>query len=75
MTKEEKTWIENMQRLLNKTPQRFGFYTTGDCSLSIYDKGKEPLFNQDRDLVYDVYEHEADIGCLNFTTPVHGVLG
>jgi len=47
LTKEEKKWIKDFQKLMDKCPsKRFGCYTTGDCNLAIYDK---PVFDSVRE--------------------------
>ena len=38
LTKEEKTWIRKLEKLLLSTPKRFGVFTIGDPTLHIYDK-------------------------------------
>ena len=39
LTPEERDWIDRMQTLLDQCPsERLGFYTTGDHSVTIFDK-------------------------------------
>jgi hypothetical protein len=75
LTKEEMAWVKKMQKLLDQAPPRFGFYTTGDPVLNIYDKGKEALFDEDRDMPLEINKHDAALGHMRFTLNVHGVCG
>jgi hypothetical protein len=41
LTAEEKRWLKRAQRLFREAPERFGFYTGGDCDFTVFD---EPAF-------------------------------
>lgn len=75
LTKEEKQWLRKVQNLLDKAPARFGYYTIGDRSLGIFDNTKEHLFDQDKDMVGELHEHDAHLADLAFPENVHGVCG
>jgi hypothetical protein len=75
LTAEEKKWLGQMQRLINKQPVRLGLYTVGDPNLSVFDRTKVHLFDEDRDMPMEVHYHEAHLGTLHFKVNVHGVCG
>ena len=75
MDATERKWLRDMQKLLNACPPRFGFYTVGDPGLTVFDREKEHLFDDTRDMPGEVTKHDADLASLNFTTNVHGVCG
>ncbi|MGF6996847.1 hypothetical protein [Paraburkholderia sp. GAS32] len=42
LTQAERKWVQDVQKVLNKCPsERIGFYTIGDCNVSLFDKTKE----------------------------------
>ncbi|WP_028113428.1 hypothetical protein [Ferrimonas kyonanensis] len=82
LTKAEAAWLKKVQKVLNECPsQRLGFFTIGDDSLMLYDKGREGEINQwmDRhpqDFPVAVEQLDADFGeSLTFPTDVHSVAG
>jgi hypothetical protein len=75
LTKEEAAWVRKMQRLLSQCPTRFGFFTTGDPGITIFDKEKEHLFDNAGEVPAEVDRHDARLGWLTFTSCVHGVRG
>ena len=75
LTAEEKSWLRKMQNLANKCPPRFGLYTIGDPSISVFDKTFEHLFDDERDMPQEVAEYDAYLGFINFPTNIHGVCG
>lgn len=81
LTKEEKKWLKDFQKLMDKCPSsRFGAYTVGDSDLTIYDKIAFDDYRED-DLHYmkdDVNIHdEAGTVFLSISMPfqVDGVSG
>lgn len=47
LTPEERNWIDSMQTLLDQCPsERLGFYTTGDHSVTIFDKKVRDKWHQ-----------------------------
>lgn len=75
LSKEEKAWVRKVERLLAKCPERIGFYTVGDPNLGLYDKSKEHLFDQEKDMVTELDDHDACLGQIHFPSNVHGVCG
>ena len=75
LTKEEKSWIKKVEKLLESCPERFGLYTIGDASLGVYDNTKEPLFDTREDLVGELMVYDAYLGQIRFPTNVPGVAG
>lgn len=75
LTKEETAWMRKAQKLLDQCPPRLGFYTTGDPDLGVFDRDKEHLFDNERDMVLDINDHDASLGSLRFPSNVHGVCG
>lgn len=42
LTKAEREWLDRLQRVLSDAPStRLGFYTTGDTTVSVYDRRKD----------------------------------
>jgi len=75
LTKEEKSWLRRMQNLIDKCPDRFGFYTIGDPYIFVFDKDKEEQFDDTVDMALEVERYDANLGILNFRSAVHGVCG
>ena len=81
LTKNEIKWLIDMQKMLNKCPERFGFYTIGDHDLQIYDYNKDDeindLMDQGKagDFCIGVAMIKADLGSLKFTKPVLSTAG
>ena len=81
LTKEEKQWVRRVQRALSACPSlRLGFYTTGDDTLTIYDKDK----GDEITAIYDtgrgefcnaVDDANAYLGELTFPAQVEGTAG
>lgn len=38
LTKGEKKWCQDIEKLLLNCPARFGFYTIGDADLNVFDR-------------------------------------
>lgn len=50
LTKAEKAWIAEVQAALDKCPSdRIGFFTTGDCSVYLWDMDKADAVNARRE--------------------------
>jgi hypothetical protein len=43
LTAQERRWLQRAQRLFSEAPDRFGFYTGGDCDFTVFD---EPAFER-----------------------------
>lgn len=79
LTKEELKWIKKVQKALNECPSdRFGFYTTGDNYVTIYDR-KEYYSKGLDDYITDpaliIDEHDLVLSELFFTNNVEGLCG
>lgn len=85
LTKKEIAWLNDLQAVLDRcpSPEKIGFYSTGDCGLYLYNLSK-------RDEVFTclaknrgsgefcgaVYEVNADIPhTLTFPSPVESTAG
>ncbi len=85
LTKKEQAWVDELQAVLDRcpSPEKIGFYTTGDCGVYLYDL-------RQRDEVYAcldknrgsgewcgaVYEVNADIPhTITFPSPVESTAG
>lgn len=80
MTKEERSWLRKMQKLLDKCPSHFEFNTVGDCNLTVFDNRKR----DEIDAIHDAGGCEfcgaidaagAYIGDLIFPNNVHSTTG
>lgn len=47
LTKEEKAWLKQVNKILAKCPPRLTFYAGGDCSLAIIDGDHTDDINND----------------------------
>ncbi|MDX7490210.1 hypothetical protein [Serratia marcescens] len=76
LTTEEKKWVSDVQKVLNRCPsKRLGFATTGDRDITVYDSSYS-------ELIFKTLEHEggdyiptatklgAVLGVINFPSPV-----
>lgn len=81
LTKEEKAWVKKMQALLDKCPSdRLGFYTIGDCDVTIfnndhYDDIIDAQDTNNEDFGPAVDRFDAHLGSLNFPSNVESVAG
>lgn len=82
MTDAERKWVKKLQKVLNECPsERIGFYTTGDRSVTVYDRSKEEDINADLDsgrageFGCSVDLNDAYFEVLNFPAPVHSTAG
>jgi hypothetical protein len=81
LTKEEKAWVQKVQRLLSNPPSdRLGFYTTGDNNVTIYNKDLESeidaLYDKGgREFCSSVDDADAELGELIFPNQVHSTAG
>lgn len=81
MTRDEKVWLKKLQEVLEQCPSsRLGFYTTGDRTVSVYDKTRQ----HDIDALMDrrnfdfgpaVEKVGADLGAIRFPSSVHSTAG
>jgi hypothetical protein len=81
LTKAEKKWVSDVQKVLNKCPsERIGFYTIGDRTVQLYDKTRDDEITDRSDDLTDfhfvVKSFEADISeSLEFPSNVHSTAG
>lgn len=81
LTKAEAMWIAKIQRLLDNPPsKRLGFYTTGDCDLTIYDGSKEDEIVAEHDAGGGEFGSAVDrcdarLWALHFPASVHSTSG
>lgn len=82
LTKEEKTWLRQMQKLLDKCPKHFEFNTVGDPDLVVFDNRKTELIeeiynsgNSGNEFIGAIYEADAIVGHLLFPNNVHSTAG
>lgn len=81
LTKEEKAWVRKVNALLAKCPSdRLGFYTVGDCNVSIFDRSKEGDINALTDLLGEFgsnaeYLEARAVETLEFPHNVHSTAG
>ncbi len=76
VTKEEKKWLKKLEKLLMNPPSdRIGFYTIGDNDIMAYDMLKEHLFDEDNYFCSEVEKHDAELGHIPMTMPMHSTVG
>lgn len=80
LTKEELHWVRRVQSLLNVCPSnRLCFFTSGDQSVSIYDRYKDEeisaLMERGKDFGAAADESGALLGAFVFPSNVHSTAG
>lgn len=81
LTKDEAQWISKLQKLLSKPPSdRLGFYTTGDPTVTIYDRSKDDEIDAEHDAGGGEFGNavercDAWLSHLEFPASVHSTSG
>ena len=80
LTKKELAWLQELQDVIDRcpSPEKIGFYTIGDPTISLYDLRKEDEISaQNGDLV-NILNNNGwgfDEFALDFPSAVNGVCG
>ena len=81
LTRAERKWVQELQKVLDKCPsERLGFFTIGDCDVSLYDKGMESQITARQDRGEDFGPAATAVGArfdevLLFPSNVHSTAG
>ena len=78
LTKEEKKWVKDFQKLLDRCPSnRLGFYTIGDPTLCLYNRDYSDQIEEENDDLINILNREGwgFEETLDFPNPVEGVCG
>lgn len=78
LSESEKAWIKRLQKTLDACPtKRLGFYTIGDCDVSIYDNRFDDIINETEsgEFCSAVHDCDAHLGEVIFPSPVHSTCG
>lgn len=79
MTKEEKAWVKKLQKVLNECPSsRLGFYTTGDATVTVYDREVYDgmgISGEDIDPAPAIEAAGLNLAYLEFPQQVEGLCG
>lgn len=81
LTKEERKWLNDVQKVLNRCPsKRLGFYTIGDPTIYVYDRSKDQEIDahqhrNGRDFCHSVDALNAEFCDLDFPAAVHSTAG